>query len=172
MFESQPPRMWRSHAAVTKNNDGRNYTCIRKTQTNQSCGVSRRHKFLIWACLLLIQELSFPHSLDYTHVSASQVLNISRDTNFKPSQGSPMLPTFLLWKLLVCRTNLWKPWSVNAATIPKPEADADLNVWPPILSWRPQSAVRNKTVRVLLVPMPVSGEPTSSDHGAAKSTQQ
>ena len=41
---NQPFRMWRRHAAATKNNDGRNYTCVRKTQTNQSCGVSRMHK--------------------------------------------------------------------------------------------------------------------------------
>ena len=47
MFQSQPFRMWRRHAAATKNNDGRNYICVRKTQTNQSCGVSRRHKIYI-----------------------------------------------------------------------------------------------------------------------------
>ena len=46
MFQSQTFRMWRRHAAATKNNDGRNYICVRKTQTNQSCGVSRRHKIM------------------------------------------------------------------------------------------------------------------------------
>ena len=47
MFQSQTFRMWRRHAAATKNNDGRSYICVRKTQTNQSCGVSRRHKISV-----------------------------------------------------------------------------------------------------------------------------
>ena len=45
MFQSQPFRMWRSHAATTKMNDCRNYTCICKTQTNQSCGSAGGIKF-------------------------------------------------------------------------------------------------------------------------------
>ena len=45
MFQSQTFRMWRRHAAATKNNDGRNYTCVRKTQTNQSCGSAGGIKF-------------------------------------------------------------------------------------------------------------------------------
>jgi hypothetical protein len=50
MFQSQTFRMWRRHAAATKNNDGRSYICVRKTQTNQSCDVNRRHKFLPLSC--------------------------------------------------------------------------------------------------------------------------
>ena len=30
MFQSEPFRLWRSHATATKDNDGRNHTCIRK----------------------------------------------------------------------------------------------------------------------------------------------
>ena len=45
IFQSQPFRMWRSHAATTKMNDCRNYTCIRKTQTNQSWGSAGGIKF-------------------------------------------------------------------------------------------------------------------------------
>ena len=47
MFQSQSFRMWWSHAATTKMNDCRNYTCIRKTQTNQSCGSAGGIQFLI-----------------------------------------------------------------------------------------------------------------------------
>ena len=61
MFQSQTFRMWRRHAAATKNNDGRNYTCVRKTQTNQSCGVSRRHKI----CHMFTNEIIFPSSCWY-----------------------------------------------------------------------------------------------------------
>ena len=45
MFQSQSFRMWWSHAATRKTNDCRNYTCIRKTQTNQSCGSAGGIKF-------------------------------------------------------------------------------------------------------------------------------
>ena len=68
MFQSQPFRMWRSHAAATKNNDGRNYTCIRKTRTNQSCGVSWRHN-------------------SFSSVQFSVHLNFSKVQQFRTTRG-------------------------------------------------------------------------------------
>ena len=77
MFQPQSFRMRRRHAAATKNNDGRNYICVCKTQTNQSCGVSRRHN--IFSRIRCAFSGSIKTLVNYCYVYTTLILQCAQE---------------------------------------------------------------------------------------------
>ena len=144
MLQSQS-RLWWSNAATTKINDCRNYTCIRETQTNQSCGSAWGIKFItnfnivlsFWICLfsslglcssallshMWLSRVKSPHHLSLffrDKAIQSELISTLLTTFYGQKTNAPQLPPHM-GRLLRCSSPICvqDPRTNSKRTVPR-----------------------------------------------------